>query len=402
MTINERLEFFKEMLRCNYDVYLWTYTPELELIHTNCPQDLVISDASSILDFADTLQEYVTSGKRTPIWLDSSMGLLYISVFEYEDAELKHIHMLGPILRGKNSHLLIKKDLDSRTLSVKLRSKIFRQIDQIPVMPSSSLYQYTLMFHYAVTGEKITTADISYPQGQTSDSNDLKLISDEHAGIWKAEQEMLQMFREGSPDYRKALGKSTNLSSGVKFDIGDSLRKQKNDVIVLLVLCSRASIEGGLNPSIAYTLNDYYMQKLEEAKSASTINNLTHTMLEDFMQRVRSAKQTTDVSSQIQNICDYISVNPREKFSIAELAERTGYTEYYFSHKFKKEIGISIADFIKQVKLEKAKLLLSATTMNIQEISDELAFGSRSYFSSSFQKAFGMSPSDYRNKNTKL
>ena len=33
MTINERLEFFKEMLRCNYDVYLWTYTPELELIH---------------------------------------------------------------------------------------------------------------------------------------------------------------------------------------------------------------------------------------------------------------------------------------------------------------------------------------------------------------------------------
>ena len=229
-----------------------------------------------------------------------------------------------------------------------------------------------------------------------------KLISDEHAGIWKAEQEMLQMFREGSPDYRKALGKSTNLSSGVKFDIGDSLRKQKNDVIVLLVLCSRASIEGGLNPSIAYTLNDYYMQKLEEAKSASTINNLTHTMLEDFMQRVRSAKQTTDVSSQIQNICDYISVNPGEKFSIAELAERTGYTEYYFSHKFKKEIGISIADFIKQVKLEKAKLLLSATTMNIQEISDELAFGSRSYFSSSFQKAFGMSPSDYRNKNTKL
>ena len=43
MTINERLEFFKEMLLCNYDVYLWTYTPELELIHTNCPQDLVIS-----------------------------------------------------------------------------------------------------------------------------------------------------------------------------------------------------------------------------------------------------------------------------------------------------------------------------------------------------------------------
>lgn len=74
MTINERLGFFKEMLLCNYDVYLWTYTPELELIHTNCPQDLVISDASSILDFADTLQEYITSGNAhrygwIPLWV---------------------------------------------------------------------------------------------------------------------------------------------------------------------------------------------------------------------------------------------------------------------------------------------------------------------------------------------
>ena len=71
MTINERLEFFKEMLRCNYDVYLWTYTPELELIHTNCPQDLVISDASSILDFADTLQHPENAHRYgwIPLWV---------------------------------------------------------------------------------------------------------------------------------------------------------------------------------------------------------------------------------------------------------------------------------------------------------------------------------------------
>ena len=145
MTINERLEFFKEMLRCNYDVYLWTYTPELELIHTNCPQDLVISDASSILDFADTLQEYVTSGKRTPIWLDSSMGLLYISVFEYEETELKHIHMLGPILRGKNSHLLIKKDLDKTSLeniSADRSDSGNAFLKSLPVHPDVSLCCY--------------------------------------------------------------------------------------------------------------------------------------------------------------------------------------------------------------------------------------------------------------------
>ena len=98
----------------------------------------------------------------------------------------------------------------------------------------------------------------------------------------KQNRKCFQMFREGSPDYSKAISKSMRLSNGVKFDVGDSLRKQKNDMIVLLVLCSRASIEGGLNPSIAYTLNDYYMQRIEEAKDTTAIYNLNNAMLEDF------------------------------------------------------------------------------------------------------------------------
>ena len=89
------------MLRCNYEVYLWTYTPELELKETNCPKDLVISDASSILDFADTLQEYIASGKRMPIWLDSSMGLLYIAAFQYEQAKLPAYSYAGADFKRK-------------------------------------------------------------------------------------------------------------------------------------------------------------------------------------------------------------------------------------------------------------------------------------------------------------
>ena len=37
--------------------------------------------------------------------------------------------------------------------------------------------------------------------------------------------------------------------------------------------------------------------------------------------------------------------------------------------------------------------------MSVQEISDELSFGSRSYFSSTFQRETGISPSEYREQN---
>lgn len=122
--------------------------------------------------------------------------------------------------------------------------------------------------------------------------------------------------------------------------------------------------------------------------------------------RLRTAgttgKEKNDISGQIKSVCDYIAIHIKEKLSITQLARQAGYTEYYFSHKFKNEVGYSVSDYIKREKIRQAKLLLSGTQMSIQEISDELSFGSRSYFSSSFQKETGLSPSEYREHNIKL
>ena len=151
---------------------------------------------------------------------------------------------------------------------------------------------------------------------------------------------------------------------------------------------------------MAYTLNDHYMQLIEECGSIAETSNTCSALLEDYVQRVRQEKNNT-LSGQIRSACDYITIHIREKLSIAALADQAGYTEYYFSHKFKQETGCSVADYIKREKIRQAKLLLSGTKMSIQEISDELSFGSRSYFSSSFQKETGLSPSEYREKNIK-
>ena len=175
----------------------------------------------------------------------------------------------------------------------------------------------------------------------------------------------------------------------------------KNNLLVLLTLCSRAAIDGGLNPSIAYTLNDYYAGRIEECKTTADTTNLSREFLDDYVHRVRAAKETNSHSRQIQNICDYISLHIREPLSISLLSERLGYTEYYFSHKFKEVTGESVNAYIRRKKIEEAKLLLSGTRMSIQDISDELSFGSRSFFFSSFQKETGMSPTAYRGEHCK-
>ena len=132
------------------------------------------------------------------------------------------------------------------------------------------------------------------------------------------------MFRDGNPDYKKALERSTSLSSGIKSDTGDSVRQQKNNLLVLLTLCSRASIEGGLNPSVAYTLNDLYAGQIEDCRTTSALSALARKIMEDFVQKVQHAKADNGISPQIQAVCDYITMHPKEKFPLLILQNAQG------------------------------------------------------------------------------
>ncbi|SCP96978.1 helix-turn-helix domain-containing protein [Anaerobium acetethylicum] len=399
MNIDERLSFFQGLISCNYRVYLWTYDEKVNLLDTNCPSELIASDMITMLDFSSMLLAHAGNENPYPLILDTELGLIWIAAFEFRSGALHRIHVIGPAFTGKNSHLFIKKKLDAYNLSVQLRSQIFRQVDDVPIIPSNTLLQFAVMLHYCITEEQISMDCVCFKTtGEDQESDEIRLISEEHRGIWISEQNLLAMIREGNPNYKKELEKSRNLSSGVRAEFGDSLRQHKNNVHVLLVLCSRASIEGGLSPSISYSLHDYYAKLIEECRNISETTSVGRKMLEDYVQRVRQSKESSDVSGQIQDICDYISIHVTEKITLSELALRAGYTEYYLSHKFKQETGQNINEYIRHKKIEEAKLLLSGTQMSILDISNELSFGNRSYFYSCFQKETGLSPSEYRDK----
>ena len=406
MNNQEKLDFFRQLIQCNYNFPLRSYEPELILTPSGLMQDSAPKDdeALVLLSLGEPIRKHLENNIREPLFIDDHLGLIWIVAFEYHESSLRGIHALGPAYSGRNSYQNIKKELDRHNLSVSNRIKVFKLFDHIPIIPTNQLFQYAVMLHYCITGNRITTNDLHFTEkaSQKSSSSEINLISEEHRGVWMAEQEFMNMLREGNPNYLSAIAHSYSLSDGPRFDVGDSLRRAKSTSIVLLTLCSRAAIDGGVNPSVAYTLNDYYMQMIEDCKNIAETSTTCHTLMEDYVQRVRQEKDKKFISGEIRSICEYIAIHIREKLSIPRLARQAGYTEYYFSHKFKNEMGCSVADYIKREKIGQAKLLLAGTKMSIQEISDELSFGSRSYFSSSFQKETGLSPSEYREQNIKL
>ena len=86
------------------------------------------------------------------------------------------------------------------------------------------------------------------------------------------------------------------------------------------------------------------------------------------------------------------------ELSIQEIAEELGVSYSNFRKLFKEYTGLSPATYQQELRLLRAKELLSTTDLSIKEIAYRLAFDSPDYFSAKFKAKMGCKPSDIRRK----
>jgi len=85
--------------------------------------------------------------------------------------------------------------------------------------------------------------------------------------------------------------------------------------------------------------------------------------------------------------------------TIQKVAQELGVSYSNFRKLFKEHTGTSPALYQQDLKLQRAKEMLSATDYSIKEIAYRLNFDSPDYFSSKFRNKTGMKPSEFRNQN---
>lgn len=138
------------------------------------------------------------------------------------------------------------------------------------------------------------------------------------------------------------------------------------------------------------------------AKNASALQSLQNEILDTFVQHVYQHKAASrqSVSQEIRLGCEYILQHIESDLALEDVSAYVNYTPYYFSRKFKREMGMSINQYIKIQKIERSKALLLTTNLSIQEIADKLSLCSPTYFSSAFRSLVGCSPTTYRTGRT--
>jgi len=360
------------------------------------PYDPITPELDNILSIRQHVGYYITE------------DFYYYGFVTSEDYTL----ILGPARHMSMSDQELKKmafdlyvdtnDIDTFVLGMKAIIK----------MPLDSILQIMCTINFELNHEKLVPADIT-----VFDKDQLVLyqeISDEELlfenyipssepeqediiATYQIEQDIVNMVRCGDMDALHNWVKNAPVAKPA-YTSPDSLRQQKNVIIITATLVSRAAIRGGMAVDDAIRLSDFYLQKSEKLNNMEQLNNLLYHMVENFTREVELLRYYSDQSELAIGVKQYVRHHMSETIKTEDIAESLFISRSRLSVKFHEETGQTLNAYIQMMKIAEAKHLLSYSDKNLLTISVYLGFSSQSYFCRVFKKETGISPMEYRKK----
>lgn len=99
----------------------------------------------------------------------------------------------------------------------------------------------------------------------------------------------------------------------------------------------------------------------------------------------------------VRTAIDYINRHVTENITLGDIAARVDLSPNYFSHIFKKSVGISLWEYITSKRIESAMALLSSDReRNMIDIAADCGFNNTANFNKMFRRVTGMTPSEFR------
>lgn len=218
-------------------------------------------------------------------------------------------------------------------------------------------------------------------------------LPDEEYAFYKA-------VREGDIEYVQ-----TNCAAEVftnPFGMGvlskDALRNIKYHFVVTAALVTRYCITGGMEAEQAYRLSDFYINRADLCTNTKEVAELHHAMVLDYTGKMRLQKKADIISKPVSQCVDYIYDHINERITVQTLSDYTGLSVSYLSRVFKQSLGVSVSDYVREKKVEKAQDLLQYSNASLVDIANYLAFSSQSHFIQVFEDLVGITPKKYRDK----
>lgn len=136
----------------------------------------------------------------------------------------------------------------------------------------------------------------------------------------------------------------------------------------------------------------------KKCDSCSSAENLFELLEEWLGQLIETKRQHWEEESKkpIRIAKQYILNHYTEPITLELVAEKAGFSSSYFSGLFKKEMGVGFAEYLIQLRMERAKELLKTSKESVKDICTMVGYSDLKHFTSMFRKYTGLKPGEFR------
>ena len=221
-----------------------------------------------------------------------------------------------------------------------------------------------------------------------------QMAKDTIAERYHVENELMEAIAAGDYDRAHSLhGKFVTYH--IRPRAKTPLRNKQHLAIVLNTLCRKAVESGGVHPLYIDDLSTRFAVLINEVSSLADVNALSSEMIHKYCLLVKNHAMK-GYSAVTKEIISYIDFHYTEDLNLNYFAGMFNMSKTYLSNLFKKETGVTLTDFIHQVRMRKAITLINSSALPITAIATACGYNDINYFIRVFKRTYGLSPKQYQ------
>ena len=333
------------------------------------------------------------------------IGLAHIATAIVIGGIFKGVLIGGPIRMNTSDDFMVEDLVGIHNFNMNSREMLQKYVKNVPVVePERVRYMAKLLYIISkdiMAGESIILTERRRFYAQQAEINEeiqnVKHKEDsEHISNYypvALEKELLSKVKVGDKKGAKII--LNELLGHVLFNNGNDIEITRARVLELMIVLSRAAVEGGADLEMVFGLNFKYLNEVSTLNNVEKLCGWIIKVLDRFSECIYNIENINNFHI-IKKSMEFINDNVSNNISLDSVAEYVYLSPSYFSRLFKKEMGMNFIDYLNKVRIEESKKYLTDLSISLSDIAHIVGFTDQSYYTKVFKKIEGISPGQYR------
>lgn len=317
----------------------------------------------------------------------------------------------GPVLMMEPDELLIEEIVVNGGFDKKDISEIKKQLKLLPTVTPEVVKDLSEMLFivslYISGGQGETALARSRALKQQSKISEyvqyIKSLAGESGETRtypvEKEKELLSLITLGDKSGSQKI--LNEILGHVFFTSGGNFEVMKARILELIVLLSRAALEGGADIEQIFGLNCSYLSQINEFNSIDELTYWLSGIMIRFTDCVFNLKDVKHIDV-IYKAVDYIKRNYMNKIKLQDVARHVQLSTSYFCAIFRNEMKCNFNAYLNRIRIEMSKKLLTDHDIPLVDVANMVGYEDQSYFTRVFSSYVGISPGKFRERNGQL